>query len=184
MDTERLRLTPIGPQSADELYDLHTDPGIVRWYGQWTRADAQARATDIGHGWNTDGAGKWLAHHRETGELIGRGGLSYQDVEGARSLEIGWALREIHWGDGYATEIGRAGLAYAFETLGAPEVVSFTETHNVRSRAVMERLGFTYLRESAIAASHSRFTCARPGNGDQPVPQIPFASPWPRVRPR
>ncbi|EFL10340.1 predicted protein [Streptomyces sp. AA4] len=46
-------------------------------------------------------------------------------------------------GNGYATEIGLAGLAYARE-LGAAEVVSFTEVHNVRSRAVMERLGFAY----------------------------------------
>lgn len=36
-----------------------------------------------------------------------------------------------------------AGLARARE-LGAAEVVAFTEVHNVRSRAVMERLGFTY----------------------------------------
>ncbi|GAA3586532.1 hypothetical protein GCM10022222_84050 [Amycolatopsis ultiminotia] len=147
MHTARLRLTPIGPHLADELYRLHADPGIARWYGTWTRADAQARAAAIGRGWAAEGAGKWLAHHRESGELIGRGGLSYQDVDGARRLELGWAVREVHWGRGYATEIGRAGLEYAFETLGAGEVLSYTEVHNLRSRAVMERLGFTYRRE-------------------------------------
>jgi ribosomal-protein-alanine N-acetyltransferase len=31
--------------------------------------------------------------------------------------------------------------------LGATEVVSFTETYNRRSRAVMERLGLQYERE-------------------------------------
>ncbi|OAP25741.1 hypothetical protein A4R44_03116 [Amycolatopsis sp. M39] len=36
-----------------------------------------------------------------------------------------------------------ASLVHARE-LGAAEVVAFTEVHNVRSRAVMERLGFTY----------------------------------------
>ena len=48
------------------------------------------------------------------------------------------------WGQGYATEIGQVGVAFAFDELGADEVISFTETGNERSRAVMERLGFRY----------------------------------------
>jgi RimJ/RimL family protein N-acetyltransferase len=43
--------------------------------------------------------------------------------------------------------LGRGGLAFAFENLGAEEVVAFTERHNRRSRAVMERLGMRYLCE-------------------------------------
>jgi RimJ/RimL family protein N-acetyltransferase len=50
-------------------------------------------------------------------------------------------------GRGYATEIGRAGLQFGFEDLGAEEVVAFTERHNRRSRAVMERLGMRYVGE-------------------------------------
>nr|NIS36511.1 GNAT family N-acetyltransferase [Actinomycetota bacterium]NIU71013.1 GNAT family N-acetyltransferase [Actinomycetota bacterium]NIW32959.1 GNAT family N-acetyltransferase [Actinomycetota bacterium]NIX25107.1 GNAT family N-acetyltransferase [Actinomycetota bacterium] len=38
-------------------------------------------------------------------------------------------------------------LAFAFNELGADVVVAFTEPHNRRSRAVMERLGMRYLRE-------------------------------------
>jgi RimJ/RimL family protein N-acetyltransferase len=50
-------------------------------------------------------------------------------------------------GRGYATEIGRAGLALAFDELGAEAVVAFTERHNRRSRAVMERLGMRHAGE-------------------------------------
>jgi RimJ/RimL family protein N-acetyltransferase len=46
--------------------------------------------------------------------------------------------------NGYATEIGREGLTFAFEELGAPRVIAFTEVHNMRSRAVMERLGMAF----------------------------------------
>jgi len=101
----------------------------------------------MGRAWQTDGVHKWMAYDRVDGELIGRGGLSYTEVDGTRRLEIGWAVRERFWGQGYASEIGRAGLALAFGELSATEVVSFTETHNTRSRAVMERLGFHYERE-------------------------------------
>ena len=84
-------------------------------------------------------------------------GPSWTDVGGAERAEIGWAFRGEVWGRGYATEIGHAGLDYAFSDLGVDEVVSFTEVHNVRSRTVMERLGMRYvgriLRPGWIAGS-------------------------------
>ncbi len=59
---------------------------------------------------------------------------------GKDELEIGWSVLGVLWGRGYATGIGRIGLAFAFQELDA-ERVAFTETHTKRSRAVMERLG-------------------------------------------
>ena len=87
---------------------------------------------------------------RRTSELLGRGGASRQFVDGADRIEIGWTLRADRWGHGYATEIGRAALELAFGELGADEVVAYTEPLNVRSRAVMERLGMQYRREFEI----------------------------------
>lgn len=149
--TERLLLEPIGSGHTDELWRLHRDPGIARWYGgTWTRGEAWESALYMERAWEVEGVHKWIAHDRRTGELMGRGGLSYTAVEGVRRLEIGWAVRERFWGLGYASEIGRAGLAFAFGDLGADEVVSFTETLNRRSRAVMERLGFAFAREIRV----------------------------------
>ena len=65
----------------------------------------------------------------------------------ANWLEIGWALRREFWGRGYASEIGRPGLAFAFDVLGVQAVVSCTVPHNLRSRAVMERIGMRYAGE-------------------------------------
>lgn len=146
--TRRLRLDPIGPEHARELWRLHRDPGVARWYGgRWTRGEAWESALHMERAWETDGVHKWIAHDRWTGELVGRGGLSRAVVDSLWCLEVGWAIRECFWGLGYASEIGRAGLEFAFHDLGADEVVSFTEVHNLRSRAVMERLGFGYARE-------------------------------------
>jgi RimJ/RimL family protein N-acetyltransferase len=140
--TERLRLEPIGAGHTADLLLLHQDPGIARWYGPWTETDAADYAAASGRAWRHEAVHKWLAYDRGTGELIGRGGLSYKDVDGARRLELGWAVRECLWGNGYATEIGRAGLVFAFGELSAAEVVAFTDTHNERCRAVIQRLGF------------------------------------------
>jgi RimJ/RimL family protein N-acetyltransferase len=146
VSTERLRLEPVRPAHADDLVLLHSGPDVALWYGgTWTKAEARAWAAQMQHRWQHQGVGKWMAYRLTDGELIGRGGLSWTELSGEQRLELGWAIREQHRGHGYATEIGRAGLAFAFETLAAEEVVAFTEVHNHASRAVMARLGMTQL---------------------------------------
>lgn len=146
--TARLRLEPIGPEHAEDLWRLHQDRAVAAWHGgRYTVGEARGRATSAARAWESEGVDKWMAYHRATGELVGRGGLSRAEVDGRVRLEIGWTVHSGLWGCGYATEIGRAGLAFAFGELGAGEVVAFTELHNRRSRAVMERLGMRHVRD-------------------------------------
>lgn len=174
MFTERLRLEPITSDHAHDLWFIHNDDEVARWYGgsKPTAQEALERANAMSYSWLAFGVHKWMAYDRETGELIGRGGPSptpadddwgrinaflpgeawARDVHGgphgeivhANWVEVGWAVRPRFWGQGYATEIGRAGLAYSFNSLGMRAVVSCTDYDNVRSRAVMERLGLRY----------------------------------------
>jgi RimJ/RimL family protein N-acetyltransferase len=156
--TEHLILEPIGPEHTDDLLVLHEDPVVADWYGGvWSRAHAEAFAEHCSLAWARDGVCKWIARDRTTGELVGRGGLSRMTAESAQTmqiqtlladglwerdrLEIGWALLSAFQGRGLATEIGREGLRYAYEVLGAAVVTAFTERCNLASRAVMERLG-------------------------------------------
>ena len=146
--TTRLRLEPIRPQHAEDLYRLHQDPAVAEWWdGVGTEESAMADARRFASGWADDGVSKWMAYDRVTGELVGRGGLSRMQLDGASRLEVGWVLHREYWGHGYATEIGSTALAFAFDELDAEEVVAYTEPHNARSRAVMERLGMTYQRD-------------------------------------
>jgi len=66
-------------------------------------------------------------------------------------VEIGWRLAFSYWGKGFASEAARGALRVGFELLNLPEIVSFTAVHNLRSRAVMERLG---MRESNDTFDH------------------------------
>jgi RimJ/RimL family protein N-acetyltransferase len=114
--TERLRLEPVGRSHVEDLWRLHQDDAVAQWYGgSWTQERAQREAVRFGSAWRTRGFHKWMAYGRTSGELIGRGGLSTAMVDGEEQLEIGWTLRGAFWGQGYATEIGRAGLAFAFD---------------------------------------------------------------------
>lgn len=175
--TPRLRLEPVGPANAGDLWLVHNDAEVSHWYGDDRPSveEAEQRAQFMGDSWRLHGVHKWIAYDRASGEVVGRGGLSRTPVDDdwgqiyaflpsapwarvahdsdrpfvahANWLEIGWALRQEFWGRGYASEIGRAGLGFAFDVLGMQAVVSCTVRHNTRSRAVMERIGMRYAGE-------------------------------------
>ena len=160
--TRRLRLEPIGPEHAQDVWLLYQDPAVVQWVaGPWSPEQAEAFAVAWRRRWEQESVGNgWRSLH--DGTLVGRGGLSRM-APGERSttqiqrlvdpswhadrLEIGWALRSEFHGQGYASEIGREGLAFAEEVLAGHAVVSFTERHNLASRRVMQRIGMTYAGE-------------------------------------
>jgi RimJ/RimL family protein N-acetyltransferase len=85
--------------------------------------------------------------------LVGRAGLQRVDpdigelLSDPDTIELMYALSFAAWGAGYASEIGRELLRVARDDLGAVEIVADTVPHNVRSRSVMERLGFAYERD-------------------------------------
>ena len=63
---------------------------------------------------------------------------------------MAWRLAYQHWGNGYATEAATAWLDYGFDVLGLPRIISVTDEPNVRSLAVMRRLGLTFLETDRI----------------------------------
>jgi [ribosomal protein S5]-alanine N-acetyltransferase len=143
--TERLRLEPIGPEHAGDLWRLHQDEAVAAWYwGRWTVQMTQERAAQYGRAWEADGVSKWLAYDRDTGEMVGRGGLSRVNLGGRDRLEVGWIVRGDLWGRGYATEIGRAGLEFAWDLRLWKMKISELFRPGRGSRAVMERLGMSY----------------------------------------
>ncbi|GAA1877461.1 GNAT family N-acetyltransferase [Streptantibioticus ferralitis] len=91
------------------------------------------------------GFGWWAVEVRESGEFIGFTGLDEVD-EGLpfTGVEVGWRLARSAWGHGYATEAALAGLDFGFGTLALPEIVAVTTATNLRSQAVMRRIGMTH----------------------------------------
>jgi RimJ/RimL family protein N-acetyltransferase len=92
------------------------------------------------------GFGLWALEVAATGEFIGFTGLSVPRFEAPfmPAVEIGWRLVRSSWSQGYASEAARCALRFAFDEIGLDEVVSFTSTANVRSQAVMRRIGMTH----------------------------------------
>lgn len=145
--TDRLVLTPISVEHVEELRLLYGDTAVERWTGPWNADGVEAWARGMAARWADDGVGKWMAHDRSDGTLVGRGGLSRTVLGGETVLEVGWVVRDALTGRGYASEIGRAALGWAATFFPELAVVAFTEVHNLASVAVMRRLG---LRDSGL----------------------------------
>ncbi|WP_170854065.1 GNAT family N-acetyltransferase [Microlunatus flavus] len=139
--TGRLRLTPVVVEHVGELERLYADPLVARWTGPWTPDAVREWTQGMARRWAEDGVGKWMAHDRLRGTLVGRGGLSRTVLGGEAVLEVGWVVRDELTGRGYASEIGRAALGWAATFFPELPVVAYTEVHNRASVAVMRRLG-------------------------------------------
>jgi ribosomal-protein-alanine N-acetyltransferase len=111
-----------------------------------SRAESEEAAGRIRRNIERRGYGLWAVEVKGGALFIGFVGLAHPGFEAhfTPCVEIGWRLACEHWGKGYATEAARASLEFGFETLKLDEIVSFTIPANLRSRAVMERIGMTH----------------------------------------
>lgn len=136
----RWRDSDLAPWAA-----MNADPQVREHLGDLlTREQSDASVARFEADFDRRGFGWWAVEVRATGEFIGFAGLDELDDEMPfTGVEIGWRLARPAWGRGYATEAARAVLAHAFDTLGLAEVLAVTTAANVRSQAVMRRLGMT-----------------------------------------
>jgi ribosomal-protein-alanine N-acetyltransferase len=143
--TERLRGERLGPSHVDRLLALFGDPRVgATMGGTWSREIAAQHAAAVDEHWRRHGYGHWMWFERDSGEPIGRGGLAHTEFDGQPEVEVAWATMADRWGEGFATELGRAAVDVAFGTLELPDLVAFTLPANAPSRRVMEKLGFSF----------------------------------------
>src|SRR5262245_30747563 len=143
--TERLimrgwRESDLAPWAA-----MNADPEVRRYLGPLlTFEQASAWVLNYQDDLDRHGHGFWALEVRATGEFVGFTGLGPVDEEMSfTGVELAWRLARPAWGHGYATEAARAALEHGFAVLGLPEIVAVTMARNLRSRAVMARIGMT-----------------------------------------
>ena len=142
--TQRLLLRGWRRDDREPFAAMNADPRVMAHFPRLqSREESDAFVDRIESGWRERDFGLWALERLDRGEFIGFVGLAPVsfEVSFAPAVEVGWRLAAEHWRRGYASEGGRVALAYAFETLGLEDVVSFTAETNVKSIAVMERLG-------------------------------------------
>lgn len=146
IETDRLILRPWRDADLKPYADIMVDPEVGQWLGgPFSRDQAYDRVVRFATSLEETGLGRLAMERRSDGRMIGHCGLA-PTPEGPgvpQGLEIGWALAPEAWGSGYATEAAHAVIADGFARFDAPEILAFTGTMNLRSQAVMQRLGMT-----------------------------------------
>ena len=152
LETDRLILRPIDEDDLDALAELHAEESF--WWYPLRRAmsveDTRQFIARIRQRYETDGLGMSAAIVKESGELAGWLGLAVPHFlpEILPAVEVGWRLGERFRGRGYATEGAAAAIGYGFDVVGLGRLVSIFEPANEASGRVMEKLGFTFERET------------------------------------
>jgi RimJ/RimL family protein N-acetyltransferase len=145
--TPRLVLREWREEDLEPFSRMNADPRVMEFMlKSLDRSESEGMLDRIRTHFKDHGFGPWVVEEIETARFLGYVGLLVPRFEAAFTpcVEIGWRLAFENWGQGFATEAAKAALAYGFEILNLEAVVAFTTRGNLRSRAVMERLGMTY----------------------------------------
>ncbi|NNF62009.1 MAG: GNAT family N-acetyltransferase [Gammaproteobacteria bacterium] len=97
--------------------------------------DGPVASYELGHG-------LFCVERQSDGVSIGICGLLRRDT--LEYPDLGYALLQKYWSDGYASEAAAATIRWAFNSLGLNKIVAVTAPDNGPSIALLQKLGFVY----------------------------------------
>lgn len=150
IETARLRLRRWRDSDRAPFAAMNADPEVMEFFASPQSREASDASIDAWQAQFADrGWSNWAVEVLSSSMFIGFVGLSVprRVLPFSPCVEVGWRLARPYWGRGYATEGARAALRVGFERLDLAEIVSFTSVRNLRSRAVMERIGMRNAHE-------------------------------------
>jgi RimJ/RimL family protein N-acetyltransferase len=153
LTTDRLIIRDWSVDDADAALAIYGSLDVAHWLTPaMDRVGDVAAMRSVLHAWQEaqpnllTPRGRWAVQRRDDNAVIG--GLAirllppYED-----DLELSWQLNPEAWGKGYATEAGRALIAWAF-TQDTEELFAVARPNNVRAIATAKRLGMQWVGET------------------------------------
>lgn len=151
LETERLIVRELVLSDMDALFELYSYEGMTDYMERLYpyEEEYEYQKAYISNMYRFFGYGMWLVWEKESGKLVGRAGIEHrEELEG--EPELGYAIGTPWQGKGYATEVCRAILAYAWEELGFDEICSLVLPENKASVHLLEKLGFSEEEEVVL----------------------------------
>jgi RimJ/RimL family protein N-acetyltransferase len=152
LTTPRLTMRQFTEGDVDNLFNLNSDPEVMRFLGR--PAPRKILRDEIipfhlGVYQRLDRLGYWAAESASNGEFLGWFHFRPGPGGDITNVELGYRLRQSAWNHGYATEGSRALINMGFTDLGVQRVYAHTMTVNTASRRVLEKCGLTLVRTTA-----------------------------------
>lgn len=142
--TERLVLRGWRDADLDPFHAMCSDPRVMATLGPLMTRDETAALIARVEGIRAEhGYTFWALERRADGAFLGWCGVKpgADDTPIAGEIEIGWRVAADHWRQGYAREAAAATLDWVWANTDASHVAAITNTGNVSSWGLMERLG-------------------------------------------
>ena len=149
-ETERLIVRLFRESDREGFSRLNQNSNVMRYFPSPLSAQQSNDMIDeLQRRQEKNGYTFWATERKEDNAFLGFVGLNKtgDNMPFPPSVEIGWRLDEDFWGKGYATEAAHGALEFAFTTLKAEEVISFTAEINEPSQKVMQRIGMKHAGE-------------------------------------
>jgi RimJ/RimL family protein N-acetyltransferase len=151
LTTPRLTIRQFTEDDADNLFNLHSDPEVMRYLGRPASREVlrdEIIPFHLGVYQRLDRLGTWAAESTDDGEFLGWFHFRAEDND-ITNIHLGYRLRRSAWNHGYATEGSQALINMGFTDLGVQRVFAHTMTVNTASRRVLEKCGLTLVRTTA-----------------------------------
>lgn len=155
LETNRLKVRESTVFDVEEFYRIYSDPSITYYMEDLFPEKEQEIAymkAYVDQIYGFYGYGLWTVILKETGQIIGRAGLSVR--EGYELPELGFVIDVEHQRQGYAFEVCSAILNYAKSELEFDAVQALADENNVVSVHLLEKLGFAFDRNVTISDRH------------------------------
>lgn len=150
IETARLKGKVASMSDFADLAKLYSDPEVRKYYyfmNPYILSEQQTlQAIDFYQELYQEGFPRFVFHEKETGKFIGTGGLCFYDpreenFENGR-VEISYQLAKEFWGKGYATEVAKELIEFAFKRYPIKTLCVATVSDNLGSQKVIEKCGF------------------------------------------
>jgi RimJ/RimL family protein N-acetyltransferase len=151
LQTDRITLVPLADEHLESEVELDSDPEVMRYLSgrASTREEVESgHARRMAAARKVDGLGFWVG--LVDGEFVGwwtlqpAHGPDQPDDPGV--ADLGYRLLQRCWRNGLASEGARELVRYGFDHVGLDRIIAQTLAVNAGSRAVLERVGLTYVR--------------------------------------
>lgn len=148
LTTERLTLRAWRETDLEDFYEYASVDGVGQMAGWKPHSDREESRTILAH--FIEGKHVFALEHQ--GKVIGSLGIEeyketdHPQLKDLQGREIGYVLSKAYWGQGLMPEAVQAVIAYLFDREGLDFVLVGHFDHNNRSRRVIEKCGFRYIK--------------------------------------
>lgn len=148
LESKRLYYLQWEPKDFDILKDTLGNPKVCQYLpGKNKKSDEEIQKwlDFYVNSFNDDLGNKiYKIILKETGEVIGYGGLGY--VKEFDQIEIMYGFDQKHWGLGYATEVSQKLKEFA-KSIGIRFLIALSDINNEPSRKVLLKTGFKEIKQ-------------------------------------